>query len=63
MRPLRSSPRSGVILLVSHSDWHDPALGSDRAPPVLGRRRRGDGNSEILLDSPDCVEIRLQGVS
>jgi hypothetical protein len=32
-------------------------------PRIPRRRRRGDGTPEILLDSPDCVEIQLQDVS
>jgi len=39
--PSPIQPRRGVILPLSHgADWHGPALWSDRAPPVPGRRRR-----------------------
>jgi hypothetical protein len=32
-------------------------------PSDLMTVTRGDGTPEILLDSPDCVEIQLQDVS
>ena len=61
--PLRSGPalgsfypsRTAQISTVLHSDLtvRHKFLGGDG----------GDGTPEILLDSPDCVEIQLQHVS
>ena len=64
MRPFRSSPALGSFYS-SPREQIGTVLHADLIVrhQFLGGDGGGDGTSEILLDSPDCVEIRLQGVS